>query len=379
MASSAAASTHAGAAEAAMAVLSPEPGESAGTAIDGVLAGVMAIAARSAGVLLGGGTILLGGTGEGFLAIDARPRQPGIDAPRPRGFTGDVPDAAKIAAPLLPAALTLAHAGRGVRTRTALVRAGVSAAAAIAKIDDARVESLRAFGREGGQMLRAGTIADALLVATARSLGGLLVRTDLEALQPHVVQATRLDVDARRWAIAPWAATAQALLEENEAPEEQPTTGEMAVVAAADMHGAMAIATVLVPSFTMPIGDTGLSAPLLARPVMRGVTRTAPGAPLPLPTAIGIAQGRTIEAGKSELGGADLALGLGGAGDVEAVFADVARRASAQASSLDEVLAALRTRRAAREERLDESFGIATAVATDARGRGRPIADPRRR
>lgn len=371
MRSSAAASSHAAAAEAATQAFHAEPGETAGTAIDAVIAGVLALAARHAGVMLGSGTILLGGTGEGSLAIDGRARQPGLGAARPRGFTdaASVPDAARIAAPSLPAALTLAHAGRGNRTRTALLRIGVAAAQAVGKVDDARVESLRAFGREGGGFLRAGPIRDALLEVSARSVGGTLTRDDLDAIRPEIAQARKVDVEARKWAVAPWARALGA----NEELEPQTITGDVAIVAACDAFGAVAVAAVILPKLVKVVGETGLSVPLLARPVMRGVARDPAGAPLPMPAPIGVAHGRTFEGGKSELGAVDLALGVGGEGDVEALFDDVARRLSAAGAPIDEVIAEKRTG----EE--NEPLGVAAGVAIDARGRGRALADPRRR
>lgn len=371
MRQSAAASTHPAAAEAATQVFHTEVGEVAGTAIDAVLAGVLALAVRNAGVLLGSGTILLGGTGEGSVAIDGRARQPGLGAQRPRGFTdaASIPDAARIAAPLLPHALTLAHAGRGNKTRGQLLRLGVDAAKAIGKVDDARVESLKAFGREGGNFLRAGAIRDALLEASARSLGGMLTRDDLDALRPELVQAHRLDVDARRWAVAPWA-RALGLNAEAAQPE---ASGEIAIVAAADPYGAVAIASILIPSMAAPLGELGLSAPLLARPVLRGVTREPAGAALPAPAPVGVAQGRSLEGGQSELGAVDLAFGLGGAGDVDRWFDDVARRLSSVAVAIDEVIASKR------EGEDDVPHGIASGVLVDARGRGRALADPRKR
>ncbi|MBI2394844.1 MAG: hypothetical protein HYV09_35070 [Deltaproteobacteria bacterium] len=374
MRSSAAASSHAAAAEAATQAFHAEPGETAGTAIDAVIAGVLALAARHAGVMLGCGTILLGGTGEGSLVIDARARQPGLGAARPRGFTdaASIPDAARIAAPSLPAALTLAHAGRGNRTRTALLRTGVAAAQAVGKVtktDEARVESLRAFGREGGGFLRAGPIRDALLEVSARSLGGTLTRDDLDAIRPEIAQARKIDVEARQWAVVPWARALGA----HEELEPQTITGDVAIVAACDAFGAVAIASVLLPKLVKAVGETGLSVPLLARPVMRGVARDPAGAPLPMPAPIGVAHGRSFEGGKSELGGVDLALGLGGEGDLEALFDDVARRLSVAGAPIDDVIAAKR----AGEE--TEPLGVAAGVLIDARGRGRALADPRRR
>lgn len=336
----AAASTHAPAAEAATQVFLAEPGDAAATAIDAVLAGVLALAARHASVLLSSGTILLGGTGEGLLAIDGRARQPGLSAPRPRGFTdaSAVPDAAKIAAPLLPAALMLAHAGRGVRTRTALLNLALAAARSTTSIDDARVESLRAFGREGGNILRAGPVREALLAAGARSLGGTLTREDLDALRAELAPARSETMSVRSWARAPWAI------------DESPP-GEVAIVAACDTHGALAIAAILIPTFTVALPEVGLSVPLLARAVLRGVTREPAGAPLPLAAPIGVARtGDTV----------DLALGVGGAGDLERSFHDVATAASEAASVLEDAIARAEGHRVA-------------GVMIDSRDRGRAL------
>ncbi len=392
-----AASTHPVAAEAAMGVFHVEPGESPGTAIDAMFAGVMALAARAPGVLLGAGAILLGGTGEGLLAIDGRARQPGRGAQRPRGSLDErsIPEAARIAAPLLPAALSLAHAGRGVKTRTELVRTAITAAQAVGKVDDARVESLRAFGREGALVLHGGAVHEALIATTARSLGGVLTRDDLEALRPEIVQATRVDLDARRWALVPWATQLHAALDAAADATLLDASGgptiaraEVAIVAACDARGAVALAAVLVPAIATHLAETGLSIPHLARPILRSVPREAPGAPLPMPSPIGIAHGRTITGGKSELGPVDLAAGVGGGGDTEALFAQIARGLSRAGASIDEVVAAPRARRGTDasgrstvtlEEGLDPSFGIAAGVSLDPRGRGRPVVDPRRR
>lgn len=336
----AAASTHPPAAEAATQAFLAEASDAPATAIDAVLAGVLALAARHPAVLLSSGTILLGGTGEGLLAIDGRARQPGLSAPRPRGFTDPtaVPDAAKVAAPLFPYALTLAHAGRGVRTRTAMLNVALSAARATGNIDEARVESLRAFGREGSAILRGGPIREALLATAARSVGGTLTREDLDALRAELMNARLENVGARRWARAPWSS--------DEAP-----AGELAVVAACDSHGALAIASVLIPTFTLPLADVGLAVPLLAHAVLRGVTRAPAGAPIPLPAPIGVAQtGDT----------ADLALGVGGSGASESAFAELAAGASDVTSAIDEAIARMTEHRVA-------------GVMVDTRARGRAL------
>lgn len=316
----AASSTHSIAAETATQVFLAEPGDAPATAIDAVLAGVLALAAQYPAVLLSAGTILLGGTGEGLLAVDGRARQPGLEAPRPRGFQDPsaVPDAAKIAAPLLPAALMLAHAGRGTRTRTAMARLALASAAG--KLDDARTESLRAFGREGGSILRAGPIREALLAAAARSVGGTLTREDLDALRADVARARTVQIEQREWALSPF-----------DTSDNTRADGELAVVAACDTHGALAIASVLIPTFTVALPEVGLAAPLLARPVLRGVPREPTGAPLPLPAAIGVSRVTSSDS-------VDLALGVGGGGDIEAAFAEVSRAASNVAAALEDAL-----------------------------------------
>ena len=336
----AAASTHAPAAEAATQAFLVEGADAPATAIDAVLAGVLALAARHPAVLLSSGTILLGGTGEGLLAIDGRARQPGLSAPRPRGFTDPaaVPDAAKVAAPLFPAALVLAHAGRGVRTRTAMLNVGLAAARATGSVDEARVESLRSFGREGAAILRGGPIREALLATAARSVGGTLTREDLDALRGELVNARLENIGARRWARAPWSI--------DDAP-----AGELAIVAACDSHGAVAIASVLIPTFTLPLADVGLSVPLLAHAVLRNVTREPASAPIALAAPIGVAQtGDSV----------DLAIGVGGSGAAEASFVGLARAASDITTAIDEAIAAITEHRVA-------------GVMIDTRSRGRAL------
>ena len=73
-----------------------------GNAVDAAIAAVFAAAALSPGVLLGPVQLLVGGGGAGLRAFDGRVRQPGIGAPRPRGFTSDeeIPSSARIGVPL---------------------------------------------------------------------------------------------------------------------------------------------------------------------------------------------------------------------------------------------------------------------------------------
>lgn len=375
MARAAAASTTIEGGQAASQALLVEGGE-AGRAIDAVVAGVLAIAARHPAVLLGAGAILLGGTGEGSRVVDGRARQPGLSAPRPRGYPtlAEVPDAARVAVPGLPAALMVAHAGRGARTAIQLARLATTTAESLGKIDPSRVKSIHAFGRAGPMFLRTGAVRDALLAAAARSLGGTLTGEDLDGATALAGPAYVDDHGARRWIIAPFRDSLASIR-----PPPEPTDGEpqakgaplpdgaVEIVAAADTHGAIAIACVAIPALTLSLDETGLSAPLFAEPILRGVPRLAPGTPLPLPVPIGIAQPRD--------GGADLAIGLAARLGSEALFARLVARASEPMAMVDELLSAPRALTGEAEEQL----GVGCGVARDSRGDARSLVDPRRR
>jgi hypothetical protein len=103
---------------------------------------------------------------------------------------------------------------------------------------------------------------------------------------------------------------------------------------------------------TIPLPDVGLAAPLLARPVLRSVTREPAGTPLSLPSAIGV--GRVGELG------VDLAIGVGGAGAIDARFNEVARAASDPTTALEEALTRAGDNKAA-------------AVMLDSKGRARAL------
>lgn len=378
----ASASTHDEAAHAASLALTAEPGETPGTAIDAVLAGVLAVAARKPSVLLGAGTLLLAGTGEGLFAVDGRARTTGIGAPRPRGFVdaSEVPLIARIATPGLPSALARAHTGRGRLTLTAIVRHALAAAG---DVEPDRARSLRAFAREAGAFVHESMRAP-LLAATARSLGGNLTLEDLEGVRADLVPARTVRVDTRAWSFAPWADALAAafqqtgdgtLVDAAAALDEGPALG---IVCANDAHGAFAAAAFVVAAESLPIEGTGLALPALAPPVMRGVTRQAPGAILALGAPLGVA---ALD------GTVDLAVGVGGVGG-EHLLAQVVRGLSRSGlTSFEEVIAQPRARRtmtpeghalAQLEERLDRTFGVVSGVHVDERGRGRPLVDPRR-
>ncbi|GAC1575877.1 MAG: hypothetical protein NVS3B20_07540 [Polyangiales bacterium] len=159
--------------------------------------------------------------------------------------------------------------------------------------------------------------------------------------------------------------------------------GHVAVVAAADAHGAVAIASIDVAATTTELPGTGLEAPLIAHPIMRGVARQPAGSPLPCTAPIGISQARA----SSGFGPIDLAIGVGGPTSVvHQVFAELARALSSPTALHDDVIASPRKRRASvdagsvdvMETGCDPAFGIACGVAVIGRGRARVLTDPRR-
>lgn len=349
MPSGACASTLPEAAHAGSQALLAEPGQTAGTAVDAVVCGVLAMAARNPAVLLGGCVFLLGGMGEGRLVVDGRARQPGLGAPRPRGFVegASIPDAARIGAPALPAALVLAHAGRGERTLNELSRIALASASTLGAIDPRRGESIKAFGREGAGFVRGGAVRAALLSASARSVGGTLTEDDLAAVRPEVIPARTLEVGARSWSVVPF-----------EPAFDDPTAERdgdpVAIVAAVDVRGAMAIASVSLARASIALEAVGLASPLLARPVMRGVTRDKAGTPLPIVAPIGISR--------------DLALGLGGEAAAAGAFPLLLTYVSEATAVLDDAIA---------KQRGDGAEGLACGVLFGSAREGRAIKDRR--
>lgn len=262
-----------------------------GNAVDAVIAGVFAACATSASVLLGPVQLLVGGGGAGLRAFDGRVRQPGLGAPRPRGFMPgeDVPNAARIGVPWLPATLSAALATAGSATLAQVMAPAI----ALAK-GSGREEVLSRIAGRGPRALEERPISSALLGRAGRTEGGLLTLDDLASPRPEVVTASRLSLqgpppDSMKAAAAakagenvrvlvtlPWAHV------EDGAPV-LPAGGGGAgpaatrAVLAVDRNGTFALACWDEAPDGMMIDDLDLRAPFAAEPVLRGKTRTKPG------------------------------------------------------------------------------------------------------
>ena len=239
-----------------------------GTAVDAVIAGFFAAAGERPGVLLAPTVALVAGTGAGARAYDGRSVQPGLGSARPRGFVADavIPEAAYAAAPRTIAMLVLLHGHRGRTSLSVLARFGVAAAEA----QDAKERAvlIRRVGASGVLALRTTEVARSLIAVGGAVAGGVLTERDLEEARPAETDAvtTALASGANVFT-SPWA------------PSEASAAASEAIVAC-DGRGIVA-AIAYAPSLAgIVVPELGITLARDAVPVLRGVTRVAPGTPL---------------------------------------------------------------------------------------------------
>lgn len=238
-----------------------------GNAIDAVCAGVLAACANDPGVIMGPIHVLVAGPGFGVRCVDGRLRQPGKNAPRPRGFltAEEVPPAARVAVPSLPTAIATAISMFGTQTPRQIADPALAAL----ERKHPRRALLEALAREGPSVLAKDPFAEALMTAFGRLAGGVMTPDDLRAprapAEPCMIEGGG--------AFAPFA-------------EEDAAHGELHAVCAADRRGGVAVACYEVARDGFAIEALGVLAPLRAEPVMRGVRRIEPGAPLPCTSSV---------------------------------------------------------------------------------------------
>jgi gamma-glutamyltranspeptidase/glutathione hydrolase len=239
-----------------------------GTAVDAVISGFFAAAGERPGVLLAPAVALVSGTGAGGRAYDGRSVQPGLGSARPRGFVegATIPEAAYAAAPRTIAMLVLLHGHRGRTSLSVLARAGV--AAAEAQDEKARAGLIRRVGASGVLALRSTEVARALVSAGGSVAGGMLTERDLEEARPAETDAvtTALTSGATVFT-SPWA------------PSEAFAAGAEAVVAC-DGRGIVAAIAYAPSAAGVVVPELGITLARDAVPVLRGVTRLAPGTPI---------------------------------------------------------------------------------------------------
>jgi gamma-glutamyltranspeptidase/glutathione hydrolase len=272
-----------------------------GNAVDAVVAGVFAACALSPGVLLGPVQILVGGGGVGLRAFDGRVRQPGIGAPRPRGFREgeEVPDAARVGVPWLPATLSSAVATSGSSTFAQVLAPSL----ALAK-GSPRHDVLMKIASRGPRAVEERPLGAELLALAGRTSGGLLTSDDLSSQRPEVHPASRHVIGGAgaRGSGSRGRGGKERPSKPNVSAENEPRTRfvyelpwandqdglpvapaglvEVATtraVAAVDRFGAFAIACWDEGTSGLTIAELGLRAPFFATRVLRGETRVRPG------------------------------------------------------------------------------------------------------
>jgi hypothetical protein len=252
----------------------------AGSAMGAVLAGFFASAGAYSGVLLGPISILVAGTGSGARAFDGRMRQPGLGTKRPRGFKSEepVPEAARLAVPTSFVAALVAAAYDGSQKVGSIMKSGVSRAQrAGAESRGSVLKLIRSVG--------AGAISDTsfvrpMLHAAGLSQGGLLTPADFGAVPDLDCEAATRKLAGSTLVEPPWASEG--------AEVDVSELGIGCAVLAIDVRGTFAALCYRRLTDGFLLEDLELEAPLGAVPVLRGVTRIAPGARLPAPAPIAI-------------------------------------------------------------------------------------------
>ena len=264
---------------------------SGGSALGAVLCGFFAAAGGHAGVLLGPVSIVVAGAGVGARAFDGRLRQPGLGTRRPRGFQDGeaIPEAARVAIPAGVSAALVALAYDGTQKLGSIIKPGVQRAQRGNAPE--RASLLRRVRAVGPSALQEPSFVRALLRVAGPSEGGLLTPTDFGASFEVDQPAVERPLSDGLLVEAPWAG------EDTPLPEGS-DLGIGCSVISVDVRGLFAALSYRRVTDGFAFEDIELEAPLGAIPVMRGVTRVGPGAPLPAPAPIGLrrdADGNLVE------------------------------------------------------------------------------------
>lgn len=289
--------------------------ESGESAVDAIIAGFLAAAGESPGVLLAPAVAVIGGVGVGARAFDGRNAQPGKGAPRPRGYVdaSSIPAAARFPVPRALAMLALLHSYLGRSKLRDLARPGALVAEKAGA--SRRAELIRSVGDRGVLALRSRDVERVLLLHGGSVAGGALTSVDLDEVRPVEQDARVTALDAGSSVLdAPWA------------PASAPCVAEMIV--ACDARGIIAALAYAPSREGIHIDELEIIVGADAVPVQRGVTRLAPGTPLPAPVPIAIV---------TRSGGSWAALGLYDLPSIDVSSLDHLSAGLAMETALEEV------------------------------------------
>lgn len=233
-------------------------------ALSAVLSGYFFEAGKREGVVCAPFALLVGGLGEGVFAYDGRCRQPGKDAKRPRGFVeGEpIPLAARVAAPTSVSAAFLACAYNPGTSFLASVRPGIAAAKEVGS--KGRAALLDIAASKGAGWLADSPLRKSFIAQFGSVEGGLMTPGDLVAPEGLQEKAARIEDEFR----TPW----------KNATDEAPP-GDYRAIVACDARGLFAALSYLEMDSGPTLEPYDVRVPILASPVLRGVTRIAPGTP----------------------------------------------------------------------------------------------------
>jgi hypothetical protein len=221
---------------------------------------------------------IMAGPGAGARAFDGRARQPGLGLPRPRGFVKGqpIPEAAFVAVPASLGMLALLHAHGGRLSRERVSTLAVEHARRTGATE--RADLIGRYARMGPSVLSEPAVARPMLAVAGRTEGGLLSQRDLAEVRPESTAPRDADLGGvRKLLLSPWPA-----------PEGSERVAEF--VAVADGTGVLGALSYVPDDDGVAVADLGLTLPLHAVAIRRGVPRVAPGEPLPCaaPIAVGL-------------------------------------------------------------------------------------------
>lgn len=253
---------------------------SGGTALGAVLSGFFASAGATSGVLLGSVSILVAGVGSGARCFDGRLRQPGLGVKRPRGFRDEdpIPDAAFIAVPSAMSAIAVALAYDEDRSLSSVVRYGIQQAQRVGA--DARAELLKIVRGAGAGAFSHAAFMRPLLHLGGPSEGGNLTSTDFAAIPTDLDVPASPHPERSEWVEVPWAVDGASVASNS--------SGVQLTVLAFDVRGVAAAISFQRAKDGISFDTLELEAPRAAVPVLRGVSRVAPGERIPCAVSMAI-------------------------------------------------------------------------------------------
>lgn len=243
------------------------------SASDACTAAFLCAAALSPGALLGGLELIVAGPGAGEHRYDGSLLQPGLGAPRPRGYreSDPIPDVARVAVSSAVAAITIAHAQDGLVSLNEL--AGPAAKLARAHGAAGRAALLRRVGQVGLGALRETAFLRGVLDIVGSSQGGHVTEDDLREVSAEAGVPVR---------------SGSAITPPPAPPVDELPEVETRVAVACDARGVLAVLHLVFDARGVELPSQELTASRFAAPVRRGVTRVPVGARRTVPAPIGM-------------------------------------------------------------------------------------------